>query len=246
MKDFLKLKGKFTQKWLTDSDDYYNPIFIRLKNAAGNYFRRQGLEMQPEGLFEAETLEDILKEEILSKIEAHGNEVRALTFLQCGISEFNYIESSISSLNRGFIKLLEAAEPLAAMALVRLQLDNLTYLAAELKYPFRILYKVYFKNRRLSQIQVQGKNLNPAAIRKELDEQHGYNLCELYDRYSSYVHPDQLQFLNQHLDSYRTFGKGKIPKAKMKELTADMVAINRIIAVLLQCQIFGYNSGLIK
>lgn len=32
-------------------------------------------------------------------------------------------------------------------------------------------------------------------------------------------------------------------KADLKRLTKDMVEINRIITVLIQCQIFNYNSG---
>lgn len=241
-----KLKGKFTSRWLKESASFYQPLFQRWAEAENRYFKRNKIEAHPEPLFNTKDLEDIFKPEILSEIESYGNESRALTFRQCGISELNYIQDSIDSLNRGFFILLESAEPLAAMALVRLQLDNLTYLAAELKYPFRILYKVYFKNKRLSQIQVQGKNLNPAAIRKELDEQHGYNLCELYDIYSSYVHPDQKQLTMQKY----SFMKSRLlkeqmtfSKADLKRLTKDMVEINRIITVLIQCQIFNYNSG---
>lgn len=242
-----KLKGKFTAKWLKESESYYIPLFRRWSAAEKSYFSRNNIEAHPEPLFTAKDLEDIFKPEILSEIEAFGNDSRALTFRQCGISEINYIQDSINSLNRGFMILLEAAEPLAAMALVRLQLDNLTYLAAELKYPFRILYKVYFKDRRLSQIQVKGKNLNPAAIRKELDEQNGWNVNELYDSYSSYVHPDQKQLsMNKFsfMKSRLLEQQMNFSKAEMKRLTADMVTINRYIVTLVQCQIFSLNSRL--
>lgn len=242
-----KLKGKFTLRWLKESASYYYPLFSRWSEAESSYFSRNSIEAHPEPLFTTKDLEDIFKPEILSEIEAFGNASRALTFRQCGISEINYIQESINSLNRGFMVLLEAAEPLSAMALVRLQLDNLTYLAAELKYPFRILYKVYFKNRRLSQIQIKGKNLNPAAIRKELDEQNGWNVNELYDYYSCYVHPDQKQLTMNKF----SFMKSRLleepinfSKAELKRLTEDMVTINRFIVVLIQCQIFAYKSGL--
>lgn len=244
-----KLKGKFTARWLKESASYYYPLFRRWSAAESSYFKRNNIEAHPEPLFTTKELEDIFKPEILSEIEAFGNESRAMTFRQCGISEINYIEESINGFNRGFMILLEAAEPLAAMALVRLQLDNLTYLAAELKYPFRILYKVYFKNKRLSQIQIKGKNLNPSLIRKQLDEENGWNVAELYDTYSSYVHPDQKQLTMNKF----SFMKSRIleqqmnfSKAELKRLTADMVTINRFIAILIQCQIFSYNSGLIN
>lgn len=36
MEEFLKLKGKFTQWWLSRSDEYYSPIFSRLFYAQFN------------------------------------------------------------------------------------------------------------------------------------------------------------------------------------------------------------------
>ena len=183
----VRLKGKFTQRWLSASEEYYYPLWSRLFYAQFHYLQNKGIEV------DVEDYADDSFEEALVKLEAKGGEYRAMYFLQFGLDDVIDIASSIDSLNRGFIKLLEAAEPLAAMALVRLQLDNLTYLAAELKYPFRILYKVFYKGKRLSQIQVQGKNLNPSAIRKELDEQNNWNVSELYDRYPSFIHPDKVQ-----------------------------------------------------
>lgn len=232
-----KLKGKFTARWLMDSNPYYSPLFQRWSEAESKYFKRNKVVEHPEPLFTAETEEDIFKPEMLAQIEAYGVESRASTLRLVGFSEIHFISESIHSLNRGFAVLLEAAEPLAAMALVRLQLDNLTYLAAEIKYPFRILYKVYFKNKRLSQIQVQGKNLNPAAIRKELDELKGWNLTELYDVYSSYIHPDHNQLSMRKfifMKSSLLHSQMHFSKAEMNRLTKDMVTVNRMIAELIQ------------
>lgn len=235
----VRLKGKFTQRWLSASEEYYYPLWSRLFYAQFHYLQNKGIEV------DVEDYADDSFEEALVKLEAKGGEYRAMYFLQFGLDDVIDIASSIDSLNRGFIKLLEAAEPLAAMALVRLQLDNLTYLAAELKYPFRILYKVFYKGKRLSQIQVQGKNLNPSAIRKELDEQNNWNVSELYDRYPSFIHPDKVQ-LELRPSSYYSYKEGKnvLTKAEIKNLCSDMMAINRMMAVLIQCQIFSYNSGL--
>lgn len=67
------------------------------------------------------------------------NELRAMVMIQLGLGDFIEIDTSINALNRGFITLLNAAEPLAAMPLIRLQLENLTFLKAELMYPFRMI-----------------------------------------------------------------------------------------------------------
>ena len=40
MEKFLKLKGKFTQRWLAASDEYYSPIFSRLHYAQYNFLKK--------------------------------------------------------------------------------------------------------------------------------------------------------------------------------------------------------------
>ena len=215
----VRLKGKFTQRRLSASEEYYYPLWSRLFYAQFHYLQNKGIEV------DVEDYADDSFEEASVKLEAKGGEYRAMYFLQFGLDDVIDIASSIDSLNRGFIKLLEAAE--------------------ELKYPFRILYKVFYKGKRLSQIQVQGKNLNPSAIRKELDEQNNWNVSELYDRYPSFIHPDKVQ-LQLRPSSYYSYKEGKnvLTKAEIKNLCSDMIAINRMMAVLIQCQIFSYNSGL--
>ena len=138
-----RLKGKFTQRWLSDSDLYYCPIFERLFYAQYHYLKRKGVELKPEHLHRLGDEEALTEAE--AEAEAEGNDYRALFTIEGGLDEFHHLADSIDALNRGFITLLEAprSEPLAAMPLVRLQLDNLTYLAAELKYPFRVLYRVF-------------------------------------------------------------------------------------------------------
>jgi hypothetical protein len=227
-----RLKGKFTQRWLAASNEYYSPIHLGLFYAQYAYFKRKDFE------------NPILTKDI-DEVEANGAELRAFYTICSGYDDFCDILDSIFGLNRGFKILLDNTEAVAAMALIRLQIDNLTYLAAELKYPFRILYKVFRKGYRLSQIKIAGKNLNPAAIRKELDEQHNYGLCELYDKYSSFVHPDKAQ-IQLNPNSYYSSKKQSyiLTKAAIKELSKDMIYINQLMIGLLQCQIFSYNAGL--
>lgn len=169
MQDCEKLKGKFTQRWLSRSNEYYSPIFSRLFYAQCRYLDKKGYCFPSELLTaifnaakEGEALEDIegideliapLKDSIKAKGEAFDmNEFRAMALIQLGLGDFVEIETSINVLNRGFIKLLEAAEPLAAMPLIRLQLENLTFLKAELMYPFRELYRVFNEGKQKSDI----------------------------------------------------------------------------------------------
>lgn len=42
MNEEVKLKGKFTQRWLAASDEYYSPIFGRLFYAQFAYLDRKG------------------------------------------------------------------------------------------------------------------------------------------------------------------------------------------------------------
>lgn len=169
-------------------------------------------------------------------------EQKAWVIINCGIDYFTLIADSVNGINRSFNLLLEAGELATAKALIRLQLDNLTYVMAELKYPFRIFYKVYFKGKNLSQIKIAGKNLNPSDIRKEAATKYA-DLAELYSTYSSFIHPSQTQLQYHSLN--RGFGTKKVTKKEKKEVAADMIKVNTILKTLLLCQIYAYNTGII-
>ena len=129
------------------------------------------------------------------------------------------------------------------MPLIRLQLENLTFLKAELMYPFRILYRVFNEGKQLSDIKIKGKPIVASKIREELkDSQCDYN--EIYSNYCGFVHPssDQTNFSVKGYYSYKE-GRNVITKAEIKRLCSDMIKVNLKITRLLQCQIFSYNSG---
>lgn len=261
MEQQFKLQGKFTQRWLSRSDEYYSPIFTRLFYAQFAYLDRKGYtipldflkavnEAEEKGLNfdEIEGLTELtapIVESIRAKGEAFDlNELRAMFFIQIGLGDFVEISTSINALNRGFITLLEANEPLAAMPLIRLQLENLTYLAAELKYPFRVLYRVFNEGKQLGDIKIKGKSLIGSRIREELtDNQCNYN--GLYASYCGFVHPSTVQS-EFRVRQYYSYSKDKevMTKAEIKRLCSDMISINRKISILLLCQIFAYNAGL--
>lgn len=261
MQEEEKLKGKFTQRWLSASAEYYYPLFIRLFSAQYHFLDRKGYNIPSDllnALFKAQTegidfeqIEGIeeLAAPFRKSIEAKGeafneNMFRAMTFIQFGWGDFYEIETSINALNRGFITLIEAGEELAAMPLIRLQLENLTYLKAELLYPFRVLYKVFQEGKQLSDIKIKGKPLVGSKIREELkDNVMDYN--KLYNNYCGFVHPSSTQS-ELSVKKYYSYKDDKvvITKAEQKRLCSDMIWINRKIAALLQCQIFAYNAGL--
>lgn len=235
-----KLKGKFSQRWLAASDEYYSPIFIRLFYAQYNFLKKNP-PMNDDVLHHLMAGDLINSDE---EIEAMLNPYqRGWYLLNTGIDYFTLIADSINGINRSFNLLLEAGELTTAKALIRLQLDNLTYVMAELKHPFRIFYKVYIKGKNLSQIKIAGKNLNPSEIRKEAATKYA-DLAELYDTYSSFVHPSKSQLQYHSLN--RRFGTQKVTKKEKKEVAADMIKVNTILKTLLECQIFAYNTGLIE
>ena len=234
-----KLKGKFTQRWLAASDEYYSPIFSRLYYAQYNFLKKNP-PMNDDVLHHLMAGDLINSDE---EIEAMLNPYqRGWYLLNTGIDYFTLIADSINGINRSFNLLLEAGELTTAKALIRLQLDNLTYVMAELMYPFRVFYKVYFKGKNLSQVKVAGKNLNPADVRKEAASEYA-DLAELYSTYSSFVHPSMAQLQYHTLN--RRFGTQKVTKKEKKEVAADMIKVNQVLQNLLQCQIFRYNTGLI-
>ncbi len=88
-----KLKGKFTQRWLSKSDEYYSPIFARLFYAQYSYLEKKGyaisLELNTPEQIEAGDV-TITKEKIQAVVEARGysfdeNENRGMRYLEIGL-----------------------------------------------------------------------------------------------------------------------------------------------------------------
>ena len=97
----------------------------------------------------------------------------------------------IKSFNRSFMKLLQFNEPITALALIRLQMDNAKCLFAEMLYPNKILHKIYENGRELGQIKIKGKSAASSEIIGDLID--GEPFCELWHKYSKFVHPDREQ-----------------------------------------------------
>lgn len=144
-------------------------------------------------------------------------------------NDFSVIFDTIMIYNRAFIKLLADAESYAAYALVRLQLDNITYLYAEYKHPFKVLNTIFNKGRTLNLITIDGSQLNPSEIRKMIDEEYSTSICELYKKYSGYIHPSKLQ-ADLPTDFYvNEEGKCLYTITQQRKYSVDMIDINNLI-----------------
>ena len=173
------------------------------------------------------------------EIEAKDDEFRAYCTLEKGLDDYGNLWDSVRCLNRAFVKLLDDAEILVAYPLIRLQLDNLTYIFAEMLYPCKVLHKIFKKGRTLNQIKIDGVPLNPTEIRKQIDERFNTNISKLYKKYSCFVHPSNQQKEYVYIYKYHNWEKDKdtIGKKRQKEYAKDMVKINNILTEMLKAQI---------
>ena len=87
------MKGKFTQRWLAASDEYYSPVFARLFYAQFNYIEKSygvSLDLITPEMLEADDTA-ITKNKIRTNVESKGctfneNELWGMAYLE--ISEF--------------------------------------------------------------------------------------------------------------------------------------------------------------
>ncbi len=124
---------------------------------------------------------------------------RHYTKASFGMCDYDPIITAVINYNRAFKKLLDIKEPLVAMPIVRIQMENLVYLFAESLYPNKILYKVYDNAKEFNQIAINGEKLKTADFILKLDEKYS-GLREIWKRYCCYVHPsskqDKLGYVN--------------------------------------------------
>lgn len=244
-----RYKGKFTKKWLANSFDYYCPICVNYNYASFKYYNKLGYKIAPEYLSDGVKVDyhnwkisideaDIkyFKERLQVEGGAKEHIIKGLIRMMVDGSEAYYVINCAESLNNGFIALIKAKEASLAKALVRLQIENLTNLFAELKHPFQVLHKIYFEGKELNEIKVKGKNLMPSTIRKELDEKLGTNIDELYKTYCSFAHPSKIQYL--------TYCRTNFTAETVEALCSDMILVNQLIADLLKEQIKFYRTAI--
>lgn len=228
---------RFKFEDLSDSNKRFYPYREKMCNALMDY-----LETKNGWSFNAHFRE---APDTIEEVEARGDEYRGYDFLCANWDDFAYAFNSVNRINRVFAKLLDDGEIMVAHILIRVQLDNLTYIYAEMCYPFKVLYKVFEKKRKLNQIKIDGVVLNPLELRKQIDEQFDTNVSELYKQYSGLVHPSKQQIDTAHrVRKFHSWKRDKltVSKAVQKNYAKDMVQINNLLIKMLR----EYTSSIKK
>lgn len=207
-------RRKFYPSDLEHSEDFYQDIAIRIFYAECYALG----EADPE------------KMKAFPDVEFASDEERLTTKVNLGFDDFTPMIENVITINRCFTKLLKSIEPLGALALVRIQIDNLKHIYAETKYPTKVLHRIYEDGRELNQIKIDGKAINPTELIQELDEKHG-RIRDIWKTYCQYVHPSKKQ-TEVKMRSYFSYMKLKqVPSPKaIKYFSWDMVFINMIIS----------------
>lgn len=159
----------------------------------------------------------------------YGNEDnRHYTKASLGFCDYDPIITAIINYNRAFKKLLDIKEPLVAMPIVRIQMENLVYLYAESLYPNKILYKVYDNSKEFNQIKINGEKLQTSTFIQTLNDKYD-GIRDIWKRYCCYVHPsseqEKLSFANSD------------DKAVVASSIKDMQLINQAITDTLESMI---------
>lgn len=222
-------RTRFKFEDLLDCCKFYLPYRDRIRNAQMDY-----LEVKNGWNYNLYYNDD----SSIAEVEAKGVEWMAYYLINGNEDVYINIFCSVDCLNRAFVKLLDMGEVTVAHTLIRLQLDNLTYIFAEILYPFNVLYKVCEKGRTLNQIKIDGVPLNPTEIRKQIDERFNTNISKLYKKYSCFVHPSTTQTLTYWGEMGNPNKRIKsTDELKQKEYVKDMVEINNLLTEMLKAQI---------
>lgn len=211
-----KVSRRFFLSNMEDPENFYMAIAIRLFYA--EYYALDCKEVFTESIDKKPT------ESSIDRLRLN---------VSSGYDDFSYIIGNVISVDRSFRKLLDALEPSCALALVRMQLDNLKHIYAETKYPAKVLYRIYEKGDSINQIKIEGKQINPTELVEELDQKYG-RIREIWKSHCLYVHPSKRQ-VNIEISSRFSLSTCKeVPTKKaIRELSLDMVYINKIITTVL-------------
>lgn len=201
------MRKNFIYKDLVNSENFYSPIFEAIFNNNWKYYNNNA--------------------------PAKSSTKRIQDTLNAGLDNFYYINRILYKYNQCFFKLLTEGEVLVAFPLVRIQIENLCAIYAEVKYPFEILYRIFEKGNRLEDIKRNNIYIKPSEIRKEIDEIFGTNIVELYKKYSGFIHPSIAQTKVKIKTYYKESEGNKAIKKYIKLYEQDMVLVNQTITKVL-------------
>lgn len=223
-----KLHRKFMPQDMRCADEHYHALAERLFLA--EYYAYGGDEVSAEKVEMCRAYADGLMYE---EPEYEGDEERVALLTAIGYDDYSAIIENVVMLDRCFCKLLDTVEPLCALSLVRIQMDNLKHIYAETKYPGKVLYKIYVKGRDLNQVKIDGRAINSTELIAELDERFG-RVRDMWKKYCQYIHPsrEQKDVSMRSYFSYLRLREVPTPRA-IKYFSWDMVFINMLITNLL-------------
>ncbi len=156
-----------------------------------------------------------------------------MTGMNKGNDDYSTMIENIIAIDRSFNILLNSLEPLGALALVRIQLDNLKHLYAEKKYPGRVLHRIFENGWELNQVKVNGQAIKSGELLNELEEKYG-RINQIWKHYCDYVHPSKSQVNLQIKTHFNYLRFKKVPNKKdIKYFSWDMVYVNMIITNVL-------------
>jgi hypothetical protein len=216
------MKKRFTYKDLADSSNYYYPIFEAIFYANCKYYKTS---------------------EQTTPLNTENPRCTIQNLLNTGDDDLFNIFDTLNIYNRCFIDLLNKAEALVALPLIRLQLENLTAIYAETLHPFQILHRLYDGGKNLGKVVIDGSYIVPSELRKELDAKYGSTIGELYKKYSGFIHPSKSQ-KDVELGSYYSYKKDMYIASKkdVRVYAKDMVYVNQIIGNVLLAHLEDINS----
>jgi len=233
-------RRKFTPADMEHPEDFYGDIAKRLY-----YAERYAINYRNASIEKVAEYKQYIDGET-DKLPEFGSDDERLAVKLClGEDDFQPMIDNVITINRCFHKLLKSLEPLGALALVRMQIDNLKHIYAETKHPGKVLYRIYENGRELNQIKIDGKAINASELIQELDEKHG-RIREIWKTYCQYVHPSKRQ-TEVRIYSYFDYLKMKeLPtENSIKYFSWDMVYVNMVIASTLY-QRLSYLLAIVK
>lgn len=155
------------------------------------------------------------------------------------------IIGSIATNNRCFVRLFkDLHEVLAALVMIRLQIENLAVIYAETLYPYKILTKIYNTSNSLDDIRIKQVYINPTELRKDIDSKFGTNINDLYKKYSSYIHPDKSQKYLALRGWYNQWHYEDVANDTIAAFSSvdDMILVNQTISDVLVNYLDNINS----
>lgn len=167
---------------------------------------------------------------------------------------FQYVLNNVIVVNRCFFNTIALNEPLISKSLLRLQLQNLGYLYAEIKHPLKVIVPVYAKEKDFNKLGLDSFS----TYLKELETAYrSYsktsNLYEIWVGCCKYVHPSALNYLLSNaeysLSVLETVAPSKQKPEVLKEIRAfqkQAADMNEAHCFLDRCEMVNVNRLIVK